>query len=710
MVAFRHIKNHLIITLTATLLIVSSVASSFTPIDCDEFLAVYTDESYPELRSRLVKAIRNHSELSKAQKKKLQETIDALLFVDYFHTAPSFYKSLDSSALPNISSKYSQKSFESFQQAIGITRRLRKLTLSNYLRVHAAAMAHSEIAGQVRDYDVVVYGEQRYSLEQVKTIEKNPYLYLQVKKNESDHVVGVIEYASVAHANAEILRRISKVDSELSRQIKNFEGEYDGPGYRILTKKLVEALSQERIENFASNRERLGALNSESKILRYIDLVADFHRDMISIHPFPDGNGRTLRLLSFVHLLNKEGLPSSRLVNPDLDIEGTKSEWRRDVKLGVISMDRLVRDLISRLELGLNPELSSEWLHPNHMRLALFDLKYQGRKSKKLDFRQGEIDPAQFREFLRFLLKNKPNLLDKLVEAPEQTIQSITAEYVEFVAETRLFYKTESSKIEEIGLSFVTREFTEYFGKFVANDKPLWEAKKRLWYVDEILYRGMAVPTEGSWSQADLYDVFKSFNFVTVANNVNTRAVNFTHAELRRLALDSFQQYNQGLYEGTISQVAKEHTRELEGYDASYFYSTSLKEWVAKSFAMGAHAYTAWSQREYLKPEIQDQIGTRIVVGMYRGKKDVRSGRLRAFSPEYRDVYPRQVEVLGTGASDPDMICVLKVFDRGGEVVNTYLRNPEKPQEVLKISGDYNFDPTNYRPPAENKIVERKIL
>jgi len=87
-----------------------------------------------------------------------------------------------------------------------------------------------------------------------------------------------------------------------------------------LTNELVLSLLRERLSRFKSQYSQFKTINTTERLNQYIDLVATFQRDLISIHPFTNGNGRTIRIFVLNLPLLKKDLPSARLLDPNSDM------------------------------------------------------------------------------------------------------------------------------------------------------------------------------------------------------------------------------------------------------------------------------------------------------------------------------------------------------------------------------------------------------
>ncbi|MNY68936.1 hypothetical protein D3C86_2067860 [compost metagenome] len=64
-------------------------------------------------------------------------------------------------------------------------------------------------------------------------------------------------------------------------------------------------------------------------------------------------------------------------------------------------------------------------------------------------------------------------------------------------------------------------------------------------------------------------------------------------------------------------------------------------------------------------------------------------GRLKPFDSDFNYMYGRQAEVMGIGGTDADAVMIIQRLNAQGEVIQTLLRNIEKPNEVFLIDGRY---------------------
>ena len=124
---------------------------------------------------------------------------------------------------------------------------------------------------------------------------------------------------------------------------KEYEGTLDGRGVRFweLPWPLSREGSRRGVVFYAERTKAQGELSDlcrwyeENKDrLDPVELAATFQRRFVIIHPFPDGNGRTSRLL-MDRILAEHGLPPPILEDMDGDYFSSPEDWVRQVREGI---------------------------------------------------------------------------------------------------------------------------------------------------------------------------------------------------------------------------------------------------------------------------------------------------------------------------------------------------------------------------------------
>jgi hypothetical protein len=527
-------------------------------------------------------------------------------------------------------------------------------------------------------------------------IQANPYLRFEGRGSVGVNHTGIIWYPEVSRANSELLNRVARVDSALASEIRALvPTSLSRQDFEILNRRFIEALVLDRIQAFNQARRAIGDLDSPEKIDDFVALVAQFQRDFVSIHPFPNGNGRTSRTLAF-GLLEAEGLFAPRLRSPDADILVSADEWIREFKDGMAASRRLHSDAIARLQFRLNPLHSPEVLAPHRPLKVRIHRRVEGSGNLEPEASLVNVDPKQYPAYLKLRLDqaNPFSLAANPVQYLDE-LAKVDKDFVDFVRKHTIEYIHRKSGLEEIRLSLVDLDFREVFGRPFAPEPGRWRWKMDNWYSEELVWRGL-VDVSRVKSEPEILQMFREITGHTVSMRLGRVAS--THEGYRLGALREFDRYNSDLLNGKLPEMARHHSEALERYADSYGYSTSRLETVGKAFAMGAMVLGKYGEHQAYSHLAK----SRLNVGIRRASKDVFLGRLKQLYPDFSYKYGRQQEVMGIGAADPDSVMVVKDLNADGTVRTSYVRNVEIPNEVWVVKGDFN--PDQGAPPVERLI------
>lgn len=174
-----------------------------------------------------------------------------------------------------------------------------------------------------------------------------------------------IVFSTVLRKNPMQLERIRRQDPALASEVSKFQKEnkdHNDPAYASLEQRAIQALVAERFSWFHKQKLEMGAITNKNAE-RYVEVVAKFQRDLVSIHPFWDGNGRTTRML-MNYLLVKENLPPSRIKDPNMDLNASLGQWQNAVKEGIRNTVDLTENFALRNELGLPVYRSEALINP----------------------------------------------------------------------------------------------------------------------------------------------------------------------------------------------------------------------------------------------------------------------------------------------------------------------------------------------------------
>ncbi len=464
----------------------------------------------------------------------------------------------------------------------------------------------------------------------------------------------------------------------------------------VLNEKLIGEMVEERFEWFKKARSELGDIDSPAKLDEYVDMVSNLQRDLVSIHPFGNGNGRTTREVALNYLLVKEGFPPPRLVNPNADIYKSAKQWSDEVKEGIIASDHLMDDLIERQRMGLKLENSSELVIPFRTPAVSLNLK-TGTKFKNMEGVE-YIDPKLYREIVKRKIAEDATFASRIETAPEQAWEEINKAAEKTFSENNIYYNHAKNGIERVEIGYVDEDFLEMFGKASFDDVEKFNFKMNQWYDERVVWRGLASKAVEK-SEGEILQMFKELNKHMASNAVLRNAADSSPDAIRKAALQDFTKYNDDIFGEGLVNMARDHSETGPMYGISYGYSTSKNREVGKAFSMGAMVIAEYGAHK--APELQALLKSRILVGARKAHKDVDLGRLKQLRPEFSYKYGRQQEVMGIGASDPDAISIIQRIDADGGVIETYLRNPEHPEQIWLVKGDIRPGDT---PTAENLI------
>lgn len=577
-----------------------------------------------------------------------------------------------------------------------------------------------------------VAGEFRITPREKAVIEENPYLSFQHLKTSQSHlkestwnkitiwgekrgmrlenqdptlIEGRIHYPFVLTPKLETIRLIEKSHPELFKEIMAYreknKPDINGAGPEALERKFTKALVEERFDRFLKEKSKLGEIRIGKNEHRYIDLVADFQRDIVAIHPLLNGNGRTTRLL-MNYLLTSEGLPPVRLVDPFLDVQVSKEQWREYVHKGVINNAQLKADILHRIENNLTIEHSPELIYPGLPETIQIALKRQSSNKVVENHAITKVESEQFNAFIKTMFEMHPELKTELKNDQLRTMSRLADLFVEYHRTKTLRFMHEKDGEREIRLRLVETDFVETFGVNTSKDVTRWNEKIDRWYERDMLaWRGLS-NSHREPTMTELLDYFRKPTSHLVSNRVLGK---LNRKPLLDAIKEDFADFNRDMITGDMVEIAVDHHRSGPKYGISYGYSTSKREVVGKAFAMGAMVVGEYGK--HMDPAAQAKLKSRINVASFRALKDVDLGRLKAFDGEFSYIYGRQAEVMGIGGTDPDAVMLLQRLDAQGQVMQTLLRNVNNPNEIFVIQGRYV---PGEGPLPTNRIIETHLL
>lgn len=385
--------------------------------------------------------------LSADRKAQALRVIHGIYYIDYRHTAKDLLstlledKRLEDMTFPTRYDSENNPSFQNFVRAREITASHQGPVSTSLVRqLHAVGVKVDLHAGRIfnppqapgtfrRSHRYGPEIEKGLTQDVINVINENPYLYFlpatritmdtpigASRAQVGDRTKGVIVYPRPRDIKHETLvQRIRPWNPNLYQRVMAYQAEHGGSWTDVdptLTRALVDALVAERLANFEREAAKLGDLSSPAAVERFVQLVAELQRDYVSIHPFPDGNGRTSRLLIY-HLVARANLPVPRLTNPNEDLYSTAEEWTGKIREAMLATSFLERDLSRRIRGGLSIEGSVELATP----VLPFHSQYQPSITK------------DYSDHLKSRFKNEPNLKGQFEADPVGVMRKIRSEY-----------------------------------------------------------------------------------------------------------------------------------------------------------------------------------------------------------------------------------------------------------------------------------------
>lgn len=668
----------------------------------------------------------------------IREILEATRFIDWAHMAQELVHSYrsrgqlsilekDLQFLYNRTGQAKDPEFKNIQRVNSYLKTTPlQCSLQRLKEVHKIAMKGqvedlaAKDLGRCRDY--AVYGpEEDISALHVGRINKNPYLTFEIKKELTDaetpartkRFKGEIWYPEPATVKKEALDRIRSSSPDLVESIEHFQGQAKSiqilhrdeqtSFYKNLTSQLLEALCEERYETFRREVEKFSALSTVNEVLGYIRLVALHYRDMISIHPLGNGNGRSIRYESLYAPLDAVGISRPRLLNVDTDLLHSPSGWIIEVLKGIQSTHELYKNITSRILVGMRIENCPELVFPNLLRDVGIELRQYGKKKVQKNIALYKVDGSQFGAFVDVRLQEDKSLKKGFdPDTAVQTVSKLRDEYKEFIKRTVIICKVPGEAPEPLGLHLVDFDQCASFGICLAGDQAAWQNKIDTWHTSTQLWRGMCDTTR-EVNIEDIINIFRELSWITLSNG--TSHLHRRESKVKRNAvLKNFDEYNSELVNNTLYRTVVDHIGEGPLYEGSFGLSTSRKWGIGAGFAWGRGALS------YENKEVkaaQDSVKSRVLIGSFRSKKDIDVRRFRMLDSRFSYKFPRQQEVIAIGGIDPDSIFTVQLLDKNRRVTTSFIRNPLKASEIVEIKGKAFTLPSGE---DANKILARHSL
>lgn len=500
------------------------------------------------------------------------------------------------------------------------------------------------------------------------------------KKVKEQLIDGIIAYPRIRSENAETLEIIKDSHPELYKTLLETR---KLPQDRIpdqLEADYVQALVENRLIQFDKDTQQLGTIEIGKNETRYIDLVADLQRDLVAIHPLNNGNGRSTRLL-MNYLLDQKGLPTARLLNPNLDILVSKEEWRSSVQQAVLNSAQLQKDVVLRLQQGIRPETSAELIYPAlPERVKVKAKNFDGETLLS----EAPVVHDQFGAFLWTLSKHHKEVYELLPGAERlNAINKFADLFVEFYRTKTIRYMQNQHGFKDGGLKLVDADFSLYFNQPTAKNSLKWKLKINRWYDQSTLVWKGLQNSQVEFSNYQILSLFKT-PYAGLASKSSARSQN-SSPDIVEIQND-FDIYNHALIKGDLPTHLESLTNSKAESSYGLLASTSSQVSLINSTPRGVNT---------------GQIKTRLNIASYKALKDVSLKDLRHVDENSNLTAARDHEVFIVGGVDPEAVVLIQRHGSDGRVLETFYRNPDKPNQILVIRGDFN--------PLSEKLSDKTV-
>ncbi|MFK8136937.1 MAG: Fic family protein [Bdellovibrionales bacterium] len=691
---------------TLTFLVLLFSIPSFASLAC--FDAYYrgdkknsspVEQTYRESRLKMEKLIEK-SQDSKKDSEVFVKNFDSLFFVDYQHYVHKIVKALVTGkkfSELDIYKRYDQgreKAFEAFISAFKSAHNTKsELELDLLKRFHSLSMKggidgiRPNQLGKLREYEVIGYAnakESSLSREEIRVIEDSIYLTFREIEVRSKRHFGAIEYSHIQKLPVELVRALGERNPRLLEKIDSFlKSENETPDAKLVSE-TVKSLLQERFQWFLEQRAELKTIKTGKQREAYIELVADFYRDLISIHPFADGNGRTLRVM-MSYLFIRENISPPRLFDVSKDILSSRENWIKQVKAGVLSTQKLMADISHRLESNLDPT-KSPYLYSV---IIPEGVMLKARKSRKNYEKWVDIPATQFVAFLRAQTSTRTDLR-KLDSDPLNYMKNMVEEYQALIEKLNVYSHHPKRGWEHISIRLVDEDYIQLYSHQWAGSGN-WKTYVDRWFKKNLVWRGLTrFKGNREFSDSEALDMFTQLHTHNSSQRIIYKDVR-SPERIRRVAMEDFIRFNRDIINGKIEKMADDHQNaQGDYYGKSYLYSTG-NETTGKRFARGFMVVVNENKGDYKEAQYQERLVSRVNVGVYQANHNIALGTMRKVFDKFRTRYPRQQEVINAGSAEPDAVMIIKLYDAKGKVEVTYMRNPENPAEIFKIKGNHSL-------------------
>ncbi|NBX76863.1 MAG: Fic family protein, partial [Proteobacteria bacterium] len=411
---------------------------------------------------------------------------------------------------------------------------------------------------------------------------------------------GFVSYAPLSHWYHIDSRK--QLSPDLVKKIQLLERKYGEEGLAQRDLPEIKAVQRELLEELTAKtweEAKKDVKNAQTR-KEVIAAIARFQRELASIHPFVDGNGRIVRLLT-EKLLESRELPAPLYLHwgEDISLNPRESENHLAHSLQLSGeFHSALQEALSTdkgFESVLNPVLAIrakellgdptgtfdskaflKWCQENRHHLTSFKeavVEFSKTQPQTQALKE-EFNPEVMERAKKVMASKAPHfnaeefdLWRREHSQPGRRLEEEIRDYANWVHD--LVYEDKSGAIR-----LASPTFQRTFGKLSTTQEE-YDEKIYSFYSNDKIYRG--VPSDKYVSDRELAQLFVRQTGLTIGNGVSSR-------EAPESALPAFQQFNAGLLreEGHLRKQIIDHKNGLtEDYHMSGMVSFSEKRHVA---------------------------------------------------------------------------------------------------------------------------------
>jgi hypothetical protein len=488
----------------------------------------------------------------------------------------------------------------------------------------------------------------------------NPYLNFEIEHQENEHIFGNIIYPHISNLKPEIEQRLSE-NEVLFKKYKDYKIKnniIDSEFENQLNQEVIKFLINERIKSFL---EIQGDIDP-------IEKIATLSRDLVSIHPFSDGNGRSINLL-MNFLLLEAGFSPAIIIDKNLDILLNQRDWSQMVKDSIENTENLIADLNFRLNHHLQYKNSPYFLLPSLFRKLKVPLVL------KKPVNVTELDPIQWQTFILTKISSSRRDYNDFIKNRYSYLKKQFSEFENFYQKFHINLNNNDNSSKDVGLFLITPDFIESYLK-ESRSMNDWKNKITLFYdSSKIVWRGL-VSKNSIASDEKIHSMFFEPSLHTVSNRVamsgkNSRTDQFSKNEAIEEFKKDVTRYNNEMISGDVISTLYFH--QLGGHNdrylESYGISTSRSPQIGRYFT------------KFQEGNTSIKIGG-LNIGMYPPKTAASLKELSSLKIGIEEKF-KEEECILIGGIDPESIQFIEVVGVDKEVIKTYYRDPEDYTKIL---------------------------